>query len=151
MIRVSGGFLIQDPDSLGDLSSWRHQLKVVTKRDPSEEEWDDLIFSWIVAKHGFSYAIVVAKGRQTLGIGGGQVSRVAAARIALEKAGEQADGAVIASDGFLPFPDTIEYAAKSGIKALIQPGGSIRDEEVIKAADAVGMAMVFTGRRHFKH
>ncbi|MDR9757188.1 MAG: bifunctional phosphoribosylaminoimidazolecarboxamide formyltransferase/IMP cyclohydrolase [Thermoanaerobacterales bacterium] len=149
--RVSGGFLLQDPDSLGDLGSWRHHLKVVTKRDPSEEEWEDLIFSWIVAKHVFSNAIVVAKERQTLGIGGGQVSRVAAARIALEKAGEQADGAVIASDGFLPFPDTIEYAAKSGIKALIQPGGSIRDEEVIKAADAVGMAMIFTGRRHFKH
>jgi len=151
MKKVSGGFLLQDPDSLGDLSSWRQQLKVVTKRAPSEEEWDDLIFSWIVAKHVFSNAIVVAKGRQTLGIGGGQVSRVAAAKIALEKAGEQADGAVIASDGFLPFPDTIEYAAKSGIKALIQPGGSIRDEEVIKAADAAGLAMVFTGRRHFKH
>lgn len=149
--RVSGGFLLQESDSLGDLSNLRQSFKVATKRNPTESEWDDLIFSWIVAKHVFSNAIVVAKGRQTLGIGGGQVSRVAAARIALVKAGDDADGAVIASDGFLPFPDTIEYAAKSGIKALIQPGGSIRDEEVIKAADDAGIAMVFTGRRHFKH
>lgn len=149
--RVSGGFLLQEPDRLGDLSSWRQTLQVATKRSPSEAEWDDLLFSWIVAKHVFSNGIVIARERQTLGIGGGQVSRVAAARIALAKAGEKVKGAVMASDGFLPFPDTIEYAAKSGITALIQPGGSIRDEEVIAAANAAEMAMVFTGRRHFKH
>lgn len=149
--RVSGGFLLQEPDSLGDLSGGRQNLKVVTKRPPSETEWDDLLFSWVVAKHVFSNGIVVARDGQTLGIGGGQVSRVAAARIALAKAGEKVKGAVMASDGFLPFPDTIEYAAKSGITALIQPGGSIRDEDVIKAADEAGMAMVFTGKRHFKH
>lgn len=149
--RVSGGFLLQEPDSLGDLRGGRQNLKVVTKRPPSETEWDDLLFSWVVAKHVFSNGIVVAREGQTLGIGGGQVSRVAAARIALAKAGEKVKGAVMASDGFLPFPDTIEYAAKSGITALIQPGGSIRDEDVIKAADEAGMAMVFTGKRHFKH
>ena len=149
--RVSGGFLLQDPDSLGDLSGWRQNAKVVTEKSPSEDEWDDLIFSWIVAKHVFSNGIVIAKERQTIGIGCGQVSRVAAAKIALEKAQGKAKGAVLASDGFLPFPDTIEYAAKSGITALIQPGGSIRDKEVIAAANAAGIAMVFTGRRHFKH
>ena len=149
--RVSGGFLLQDPDSLGDLSGLRQNAKVVTKRSPSEDEWDDLIFSWIVTKHVSSNGIVIAKERQTIGIGCGQVSRVAAARIALAKAGKKAEGSVMASDGFLPFPDTIEYAAKSGVTALIQPGGSIRDEDVIAAADTAGVAVVFTGRRHFKH
>lgn len=149
--RVVGGFLLQDADSLGDVGSLRQTFNTATKRSPSADEWDDLLFSWIVARHVFSNGIVVARERQTLGIGGGQVSRVAAARIALTKAGERAKGAVMASDGFLPFPDTIEYAAQNGITALIQPGGSIRDEEVIAAANAAWMAMVFTGRRHFKH
>lgn len=149
--RVSGGFLLQESDRLGDLSNWRQNIKVATKRSPSEAEWDDLLFSWIVAKHVFSNAIVLAKGRQTIGIGGGQVSRVASAKIAVAKAGDLTKGAVMASDGFFPFADSIEHAAKNGITAVIQPGGSIRDEEVIAAADAAGIAMVFTGRRHFKH
>ncbi len=149
--RVSGGYLLQDPDAITDINSLPRMGRVVTKRHPDEKEWEDLIFSWIVVRHVFSNGIVLARDRQTVGIGGGQVSRVAAARIALTQAGEKARGAVLASDGFMPFPDTLEYAAKSGVTAVIQPGGSIRDEEVIAAADAAGMAMVFTGRRHFKH
>lgn len=149
--RVSGGLLLQDSDRIQDISKWRELTRVVTKKAPTDQEWDDLLFSWVVVKHIISNAIVVAKERKTLGIGSGQVSRVAAAKIALSKAGEQAKGAVMASDGFLPFPDTLEYAAKNGVTALVQPGGSIRDEEVIAAADAAGMAVVFTGRRHFKH
>lgn len=149
--RVSGGFLLQDPDWISDINSLPHTGRVVTKRRPGEKEWEDLIFSWIVVKHVFSNGIVLARDKQTVGIGGGQVSRIAAARIALTQAGEKARGAVLASDGFMPFPDTIEYAAKHGITAVVQPGGSIRDEEVIAAADAAGMAMIFTGRRHFKH
>jgi len=149
--RVSGGFLMQDPDLLGNPAELRQTAKVVTKRQPTEEEWENLIFSWTVAKHVFSNGIVLAREQQTVGIGGGQVSRVAAAKIAVAQAGEKAKGSVLASDGFMPFPDSIEYAAKSGVTAVIQPGGSIRDEEVIAAADAAGMAMVFTGKRHFKH
>lgn len=150
--RVSGGFLLQDRDQADSDFEWlRSQGKVVTRRVPSDTEWEDLFFAWIVVKHVFSNGIVVARGRKTAGIGGGQVSRVDAARIALEKAGEQARGAVLASDGFLPFPDTIELAEKYGVTAVIQPGGSIRDEEVIAAADRAGMAMVFAGRRHFRH
>ena len=112
--RVSGGFLLHDPDSLGDLGSWRHHLKVVTKRDPSEEEWEDLIFSWIVAKHVFSNAIVVAKESQTLGIGGGQVSRVCC-RIALEKA-ESKQWRCYSFDGFLPSLIQLNMQPKAELK-----------------------------------
>ncbi len=150
--RVSGGFLIQDTDYAdSNFERLRGEGKVVTGRAPSDAEWEDLFFGWIVVKHVFSNGIVLARERKTVGIGGGQVSRVDAAWIALEKAGEKARGSVLASDGFLPFPDTIEKAAECGVTAVIQPGGSIRDEEVIAAADRAGMAMVFTGRRHFKH
>lgn len=130
------------------------ELKVVTKRAPTEAEMHDLIFAWKVAKFVKSNAIVYAKNRQTVGVGAGQMSRVNSARIAAikaEHAGLQVEGSVMASDAFFPFRDGIDNAAKVGISCVIQPGGSIRDEEVIKAADEAGMAMVFTGMRHFRH
>lgn len=145
---VKGGVLLQDGDEL----TYREEgLRVVTERAPSPEEMEDLLFAWIVCKYVKSNAIVVAKDKTTLGIGGGQPSRVRSAKIALEMAGERAKGAVLASDGFFPFPDSVEIAGQYGIKAIIQPGGSIRDEEVIRRANELGIAMVFTGIRHFRH
>ncbi|MBQ25300.1 bifunctional phosphoribosylaminoimidazolecarboxamide formyltransferase/IMP cyclohydrolase [Alcanivorax sp.] len=149
--RVNGGLLVQDRD-LGMITEG--ELKVVTKRAPTEAEMHDLIFAWKVAKFVKSNAIVYAKNRQTVGVGAGQMSRVNSARIAAikaEHAGLQVEGSVMASDAFFPFRDGIDNAAKVGISCVIQPGGSIRDEEVIKAADEAGMAMVFTGMRHFRH
>lgn len=145
---VSGGFLVQEPD-LYDFTE--QELKVVTRRKPTEEELKDLVFAWKVVKHVKSNAIVVAKGGVTLGVGAGQMNRVGAARIALEQAREKARGAVLASDAFFPFSDTVEEAAKAGVTAIIQPGGSVRDEESIACADKYGLAMVFTGVRHFRH
>ena len=136
-------------------------LKVVTKRKPSEEELADLFFAFTVAKHVKSNAIVYARDGATVGIGAGQMSRVDAARMAAWKAGEAAAaqglsksltvGSVAASDAFFPFADGIKVIAEAGATAIIQPGGSMRDEEVIAAADAAGLAMVFTGMRHFRH
>ncbi len=149
--RVNGGLLVQDRDN-GMITA--NDLKVVTKRAPTEAELNDLIFTWKVAKFVKSNAIVYGKSRQTVGVGAGQMSRVNSARIAAikaEHAGLQVEGAVMASDAFFPFRDGIDNAAKAGIKAIIQPGGSIRDEEVIAAADEAGIAMVFTGMRHFRH
>ena len=149
--RVNGGLLVQDRD-LGMITEG--ELKVVTKRAPTEAEMHDLIFAWKVAKFVKSNAIVYAKDRQTVGVGAGQMSRVNSARIAAikaEHAGLQVEGSVMASDAFFPFRDGIDNAAKVGISCVIQPGGSIRDEEVIAAADEAGMAMVFTGMRHFRH
>jgi len=149
--RVNGGLLVQDRD-LGMITEG--ELKVVTKRAPTEAEMHDLIFAWKVAKFVKSNAIVYAKDRQTVGVGAGQMSRVNSARIAAikaEHAGLQVKGSVMASDAFFPFRDGIDNAAKVGISCVIQPGGSIRDEEVIAAADEAGMAMVFTGMRHFRH
>jgi len=149
--RVNGGLLVQDRDN-GMITA--DDLKVVTKRAPTEAELNDLIFTWKVAKFVKSNAIVYGKSRQTVGVGAGQMSRVNSARIAAikaEHAGLQVEGAVMASDAFFPFRDGIDNAAKAGIKAIIQPGGSIRDEEVIAAADEAGIAMVFTGMRHFRH
>ncbi|MDF1763052.1 MAG: bifunctional phosphoribosylaminoimidazolecarboxamide formyltransferase/IMP cyclohydrolase [Oleibacter sp.] len=149
--RVNGGLLVQDRDN-GMISS--DDLQVVTKRAPSEAELHDLIFAWKVAKYVKSNAIVYASNRQTIGVGAGQMSRVNSARIAAikaEHAGLAVEGAVMASDAFFPFRDGIDNAAANGIKAIIQPGGSIRDEEVIAAADEAGIAMVFTGMRHFRH
>ncbi len=149
--RVNGGLLVQDQD-LGMIT--KDDLKVVTKRAPTEQEIDDLIFAWKVAKYVKSNAIVYAKNRQTIGVGAGQMSRVNSARIAAikaEHAGLVVEGAVMASDAFFPFRDGIDNAAKAGIKCIIQPGGSMRDEEVIAAADEAGIAMVFTGMRHFRH
>ncbi|NLP42633.1 MAG: bifunctional phosphoribosylaminoimidazolecarboxamide formyltransferase/IMP cyclohydrolase [Veillonellaceae bacterium] len=146
--KVSGGILVQGAD-VADAD--RVDMKVVTKRQPTAEEWEQLLFAWKVVKHVKSNAIVVASGNQTLGVGAGQMNRVGSAKIALEQAGDKAKGAVLSSDAFFPFRDTLDAAAKAGITAIIQPGGSVRDEESIQAADEHGIAMVFTGMRHFKH
>lgn len=145
---VPGGFLVQEVDRV-DLDP--HNLQVVTRRQPTPEEWEDLHFAWRVVKHVKSNAIVVCRGRQTLGVGAGQMNRVGSVRIALEQAKEKARGAVLASDAFFPFRDSVDEAGRAGITAIIQPGGSVRDEESIQAADEYGIAMVFTGVRHFKH
>lgn len=149
--RVNGGLLVQDRDNGMVTES---DLKVVTKRVPTEAEMRDLLFAWKVAKFVKSNAIIYAKNNQTIGVGAGQMSRVNSARIAAikaEHAGLQVAGSVMASDAFFPFRDGIDNAAKVGIAAVIQPGGSMRDDEVIAAADEHGMAMVFTGMRHFRH
>ncbi|WP_027909688.1 bifunctional phosphoribosylaminoimidazolecarboxamide formyltransferase/IMP cyclohydrolase [Pseudomonas sp. URMO17WK12:I4] len=149
--RVNGGLLVQSRD-IGMIKA--EDLKIVTQRAPSEQEIHDLIFAWKVAKFVKSNAIVYAKNRQTVGVGAGQMSRVNSARIAAikaEHAGLPVPGAVMASDAFFPFRDGIDNAAKAGITAVIQPGGSMRDNEVIAAADEAGIAMVFTGMRHFRH
>ncbi|WP_010488275.1 bifunctional phosphoribosylaminoimidazolecarboxamide formyltransferase/IMP cyclohydrolase [Pseudomonas sp. S9] len=149
--RVNGGLLVQSRD-IGMITA--DDLKIVTARAPSEQEIHDLIFAWKVAKFVKSNAIVYAKNRQTVGVGAGQMSRVNSARIAgikAEHAGLPVPGAVMASDAFFPFRDGIDNAAKAGITAVIQPGGSMRDNEVIAAADEAGIAMVFTGMRHFRH
>jgi phosphoribosylaminoimidazolecarboxamide formyltransferase/IMP cyclohydrolase len=148
---VVGGVLVQDRDrSMEKIAG----CKVVTKRQPTAEEWDALLFGWKVCKHVKSNAIVYCRGEQTLGVGAGQMARVDSSRIAVWKAGEATldlKGSVVASEALFPFPDGLLAAADAGATAAIQPGGAIRDEEVIKAADERGMAMVFTGVRHFKH
>jgi phosphoribosylaminoimidazolecarboxamide formyltransferase/IMP cyclohydrolase len=146
--RISGAMLIQEPDERAIVES---EWKVVTKRQPSADEMRTLRFAWIVCKHVKSNAIVFARERQTLGIGAGQMSRVDSVKIAVMKAQMPLAGSVVASDAFFPFPDGIEEAAKAGAVAVIQPGGSVRDNEVIAAADRLGLAMVFTGVRHFRH
>lgn len=145
---VGGGFLVQTPDRLpeGSLS-----LRTVTEREPTAEELKDLLFAWKAVKHVKSNAIVLAKDSMLLGMGAGQPSRVVSVEIALKKAGERSRGSVLGSDAFFPFSDGVELAAEGGIKAIIQPGGSVRDEEVVKAANKYGIAMVFTGIRHFRH
>ena len=151
MKRVSGGLLVQDND-MGMIT--KDDLKIVTKRQPTEQELNDMIFAWHVVKYVKSNAIVYAKNNQTIGIGAGQMSRVYSARIAAIKAEDEkleVAGSVMASDAFFPFRDGIDSAAKVGIKAVIQPGGSVRDEEVIAAADEHDLSMVFTGMRHFLH
>ncbi len=147
--KINGGYLLQDRDTETIKDS--NDLKVVTKRFPDEEENKDLLFAWKVAKHVKSNAIVYAQNGKTIGVGAGQMSRVDSSRIAAEKARGSLEGAAMASDAFFPFRDSIDEAADRGIKAVIQPGGSIRDEEIIQAADEHGIAMVFTGMRHFKH
>ncbi|MDI3338291.1 bifunctional phosphoribosylaminoimidazolecarboxamide formyltransferase/IMP cyclohydrolase [Defluviimonas aestuarii] len=156
--QVAGGFLVQDRDN-GVITE--NDLKVVTKRAPSEAELADLLFAWKVAKHVKSNAIVYVKGGATMGIGAGQMSRVDSTRIAARKSADMAEalglaeptvkGSVVASDAFFPFPDGLLTAAEAGATAVIQPGGSMRDDEVIAAADDAGLAMVFTGQRHFRH
>ncbi len=158
ILQVSGGFLVQDRDR-GGIS--RTDLKVVTKREPTAREIEDLMFAWTVAKHVKSNAIVHAKDLATVGIGAGQMSRVDSSTIASLKAARMAEelglpessanGSVVASDAFFPFPDGLLAAAQAGATAVIQPGGAARDDEVIAAADRAGMAMVFTGMRHFRH
>jgi len=145
---VQGGLLVQEADTRRITAD---DLRVVTERSPGAEELAQLLFAWKVVKHVKSNAIVLAADYQTIGVGAGQMNRVGAARIAIEQAGEKAKGAVLASDAFFPMPDTVEAAAAAGITAIIQPGGSIRDEDSIQAANRHGIAMVFTGVRHFKH
>ncbi|MNV41297.1 Bifunctional purine biosynthesis protein PurH [compost metagenome] len=145
---VEGGMVVQDSDVH---SITADDLQVVTDRKPTEEELKQLLFGWKVVKHVKSNAIVLAADNMTVGVGAGQMNRVGSAKIAIEQAGDKAKGAVLASDAFFPMGDTVEEAAKAGITAIIQPGGSVRDEESIKAANEHGIAMVFTGVRHFKH
>src|SRR5690625_101326 len=145
---VSGGLLVQSTDSY-DLTE--KDFEVVTKRKPTEEEIADLLFAQKVVKHVKSNAIVLAKDGQTIGIGAGQMNRVGAANIAIEQAEDKVGGSVLASDAFFPMPDTVEAAAKAGVTAIIQPGGSKRDEDSIKVCDEYNIAMVFTNVRHFKH
>jgi phosphoribosylaminoimidazolecarboxamide formyltransferase/IMP cyclohydrolase len=147
--RIGGGFVVQELDltSAGEVE----RGKVVTLRAPSDEEMEALSFAWKVSKHVKSNAIVLAQGTQAVGVGAGQMSRVESVRIACSKAGERASGSALASDAFFPFPDGVELAARHGVRAIVQPGGSVKDDEVIAAANAAGVAMIFTGVRHFRH
>ena len=140
--------LLQDAD-LRRLEE--EDLKVVTRRAPREEEKRALLFAWKVAKHVKSNAIVYARDGQTVGIGAGQMSRVDSCRVGAMKAVLPLEGTAVASDAFFPFPDGVEEVARAGATAIIQPGGSVRDHEVIAAADRLGLAMIFTGVRHFRH
>ena len=145
---ITGGMLVQTPDDIEeDPSAW----KTVTLRPPTEAELVDLAFAWTAAKHVKSNAIVFVKDRQLVGMGAGQPNRVVSVHLSQRAAGDKAPGSVLASDAFFPFPDNIELAAEAGITAIVQPGGSIRDDEVIEAADRHNLAMVFTGVRHFRH
>jgi phosphoribosylaminoimidazolecarboxamide formyltransferase/IMP cyclohydrolase len=145
---IDGGALVQQPDPVStDRSAWR----VVTDVEPTEEQWKDLEFAWVVCAAVSSNAIVLAKHRQAFGIGAGQQNRVDSARIAAERAGDRIVGGVCASDAFFPFRDGLDAAAAAGVAAVIQPGGSVRDDDVIAAANEHGIAMVFTGERHFRH
>jgi phosphoribosylaminoimidazolecarboxamide formyltransferase/IMP cyclohydrolase len=149
--RISGGLLVQDKD-LGELN--KADLQCVTKIQPTDSQITDLLFAWKVVKYVKSNAIVYANNQMTIGIGAGQMSRIYSAKIAGIKAAEESlkvEGSVMASDAFFPFRDGIEAAAKAGIKAIIHPGGSIRDDDIIAAANEHSIAMVFTGMRHFKH
>lgn len=146
--KVTGGLLVQDRNLLTYNAD---ELEVVTAKEPTVAEMDDLLFAWIGVKHVKSNAIVMARDQALVGVGAGQMSRVDSMIIAGRKADDRTEGAVVASDAFFPFRDAIDEAAKQGIKAIIQPGGSIRDEEVIEACDEHGIAMVFTGNRHFRH
>ncbi len=146
--RVRGGILIQHRDEDMEM---RDEMQVVTKRKPTEQEWGELLFAWKVAKHVRSNAIVLSKGLATVGVGAGQMSRVDSVRIAIEKAEQPLEGAAMASDAFFPFADGAQLGIDAGVRAIIQPGGSQRDHEVVDACDAADVAMVFTSRRHFRH
>lgn len=145
---IDGGMIVQDSDVH---SLQESDLKVVTDRAPSEEELKQLLFAWKVVKHVKSNAIVLAKDDMTIGVGAGQMNRVGSAKIAIEQAGDKVKGCVLSSDAFFPMGDTVEAAAKAGVTAIIQPGGSVKDEESIQMANKYGVAMLFTGIRHFKH
>ncbi|MDH3226212.1 MAG: bifunctional phosphoribosylaminoimidazolecarboxamide formyltransferase/IMP cyclohydrolase, partial [Thermoleophilia bacterium] len=146
--RVSGGLLVQDRDSE---SEEREAMEVAGSREPTDAQWGDLMFAWRVAKHVKSNAIVLARGLATVGIGAGQMSRVDSVRLAIEKSEVGVEGSVLASDAFFPFPDGPETAMDAGIAAIVQPGGSMRDAEVLSACEDRGVPMVHTGRRHFRH
>jgi phosphoribosylaminoimidazolecarboxamide formyltransferase/IMP cyclohydrolase len=145
---VSGGFLAQTKDAV---AADRVQLRPVTVRHPTLDEIAALTFAWRAVKHVKSNANVLAKGRALVGVGAGQPSRVDSVNIAVRKAGSRAEGCVLASDAYFPFPDGVEAALAGGVRAIIQPGGSVNDAAAIAAADAAGAAMVFTGQRHFRH
>jgi phosphoribosylaminoimidazolecarboxamide formyltransferase/IMP cyclohydrolase len=145
---ISGGMLMQDADRM---SSSPLRWKTVTETEVKDEFWDDLAFAWEIVRHVKSNAIVLAKDTSLIGVGAGQMSRVDSVEIAIDKGGDQASGSILASDAFFPFPDSIDAAADAGVAAIIQPGGSRRDQEVIDACNKRGLPMVFTGRRHFKH
>lgn len=147
-VSVEGGLLTQEPDAFGFADA---DIQVATDREPTEAEWEAMKLGWAVVKHVKSNAIVVTDNHMTLGVGAGQMNRVGAANIALTQAGERAKGAALASDAFFPMDDTVEAAAKAGITAIIQPGGSKKDEDSIKKANEYGITMVMTGVRHFKH
>ncbi|HTU93201.1 MAG TPA: bifunctional phosphoribosylaminoimidazolecarboxamide formyltransferase/IMP cyclohydrolase, partial [Gemmataceae bacterium] len=153
--RVDGGLLVQDRDcgseDLFHPVAGAPGLSVATKRVPTEEEMCDLRFTWLVCKHVKSNAIVLGKGGMVVGVGAGQMSRVDSVHLAVRKAGDRSKGAVLASDAFFPFRDNIDEAARAGVTAIIQPGGSVRDADSIRACDEHGLAMVFTGIRHFRH
>jgi phosphoribosylaminoimidazolecarboxamide formyltransferase / IMP cyclohydrolase len=146
--KVKGGWLVQTSDSVPES---KVDIKVVTKRQPTEKETSDLLFAWRAVKHIKSNAIVLAKDKMITGMGAGQPSRIVSAQIAVEKAGERSPGSVLASDAMFPYNDVVEAAAKAGVTAIIQPGGSIRDNDSIEMADKNNIAMIFTGERHFKH
>lgn len=148
VVSVEGGLLVQEDDAYGFNDA---NIQVVTDRKPTEQEWEALKLGWSVVKHVKSNAIVVTDAQMTLGVGAGQMNRVGSAKIALEQAGNKAKGAALASDAFFPMSDTVEAAAAAGITAIIQPGGSIKDQDSIDKANEYGIAMVFTGIRHFKH
>jgi phosphoribosylaminoimidazolecarboxamide formyltransferase/IMP cyclohydrolase len=145
---VEGGVLVQNHDVVAEE---RSTFTVPTKRRPTEAEWEQLLFAWKIAKSVKSNAILLVRDFASVGVGAGQMSRVDSAKIAVEKAGDKVVGAVCASDAFMPFPDSLEVVGDAGCTAVIQPGGSVRDAEAVAAADARGMAMVFTGHRHFRH
>jgi phosphoribosylaminoimidazolecarboxamide formyltransferase/IMP cyclohydrolase len=145
---IDGGALLQEPDVVSETKA---DMRVVTTRSPTEEQWRDLLLAWRVAARVKSNAIVLARGLATVGVGAGQMNRLWSVDIASRQAGEKARGAVLASDAFFPFRDGLDRAAEAGVAAVIQPGGSVRDEEVVAAAEEHGMAMVYTGRRHFRH
>ncbi|HEU5369261.1 MAG TPA: hypothetical protein VFU69_12390, partial [Ktedonobacterales bacterium] len=146
--RVSGGFLVQTPDLITEQEL---RCQVVTEREPTLEEVTDLLFAWKAVKHVKSNAIVLAKKLMVIGVGAGQTNRVYSVQIAVEKAGQRARGSVLASDAYFPFSDGVEAAAKAGVTAIIQPGGSIRDDEAIRMANRYAIAMLVTGQRHFRH
>jgi phosphoribosylaminoimidazolecarboxamide formyltransferase/IMP cyclohydrolase len=146
--QVTGGLLVQDRDL--DLED-RTEMQVVTERKPTEAEWGEMLFAWKVCKHVRSNAIVLSRELATVGIGAGQMSRVDSVRLAVDKAQGPLEGAACASDAYFPFADGPELAIEAGARAIIQPGGSVRDPEVVEAADRAGVVMVFTNRRHFRH
>jgi phosphoribosylaminoimidazolecarboxamide formyltransferase/IMP cyclohydrolase len=145
---IEGGALVQEPDAVVER---RGEMTVASAREPSEDEWRDLLFAWTVAARVKSNAIVFASGGATVGVGAGQMSRVDSVELAARKAGDRSKGAVMASDAFFPFRDGVDRAAEAGVTAVIHPGGSMRDDEVLAACEEHGMAVVLTGRRHFRH
>ena len=145
---VPGGFLAQSWDRRG---FHRNTFRVGSRRQPTPHEWEQLEFAWLAVKHVKSNAIVIARDFAAVGVGAGQMSRVEAAQLAVARAGDRSEGAVMASDAFFPFVDGVAVGLKAGVTAVIQPGGSVRDREIVDAVDAAGAAMVLTSERHFLH